>query len=102
MPKPTKQTREEAEWFFAIGEPTRLTLLRMLVDGPRTVEQLVEACGAHHATVVHHLGILKRAGLVTSTRDGRHQRYALVGATVKPSALELTHPDGRTAVFPLG
>lgn len=46
--------------------------------------------GAGWTTVIYHLSVLSDNQLVTSTRDGRHRRYFLVGATNVSSFREIS------------
>jgi ArsR family transcriptional regulator len=47
-----------AERFKALSEPMRLRLVYALMDGEKTVSQLVRETGALQANVSKHLGIL--------------------------------------------
>ncbi|VTR94738.1 unnamed protein product [Gemmata massiliana] len=49
----------------------------------------------------HHLKIMRNTELVTVERDGRFMIYALVGATMKGTRLELAHTSGAKVVLPL-
>ena len=63
----------------ALAHPTRLAVFRMLVAAaPDSVPALTiaGALGAKPSTLSGHLAILKRAGLVASTRNQREIRYA--------------------------
>lgn len=73
----------------ALGHETRLELLEILGQSPRTVEVLAELISTDLKSVSNHLQILARAGLVTATREGRRQRYALSGAWVADLAVTL-------------
>lgn len=53
---------------------TRARVLALL-DNPLSTSQLSRLGGWSQATVSHHLGVLRRAGLVTGTRQGRMVRY---------------------------
>ena len=64
--------------FAALAHPTRLAVFRLLVRHmPEGVPALkiAERLEARPSTLSGHLGILKRAGLVTSTRHQREIRY---------------------------
>lgn len=62
---------ERAERVAALGHPLRLSLLRMLLDGERTVAQLVDELDLGSTGVAyHHLNQLQTAGWVTSPRRG--------------------------------
>ena len=65
-----------AHRFRALGDETRLRLLEFLTSGERTVGDLMEATGLGQSLVSHHLRALRRAGIVTTRRDGRWIHYA--------------------------
>ena len=72
---PARQAKEAlfelvAQLAQAIANPHRLELLDLLVQAPRTVEQLAEASALSIANASQHLQRLKRAGLVWSERRG--------------------------------
>lgn len=56
--------------FRALSEPVRLRLLNTLMQGERSVTQLVEASGTGQANVSKHLSVLREAGMVSMRRDG--------------------------------
>lgn len=58
--------------FKALGDARRRRILDLLRQGPRTTGQLVEAVGElDRCTVMQHLGVLERAGLLVVRREGR-------------------------------
>lgn len=61
----------------ALGEPTRLRLLRHLMEEPHTVGDLCGILMATSYNVSKHLRILKEAGLVQSRKDGQHRIYSV-------------------------
>jgi DNA-binding transcriptional ArsR family regulator len=64
--------------FHLLGEPTRLRLLLLLAErGEAPVGALVEAAGQPQSTVSGHLGLLRRCGVVTCRREGKHCHYRL-------------------------
>jgi DNA-binding transcriptional ArsR family regulator len=73
----------------AMGNPHRLELLDLLVQAPRTVEQLADASSMSIANASQHLQRLKRAGLVTSERQGTSIRYQLADPAVTRLWVEL-------------
>lgn len=73
----------------ALGHETRLELIEILAQSPRTVEVLASLISTDLKSVSNHLQILARAGLVTAAREGRCQRYALSGAWVADLAVTL-------------
>lgn len=64
-----------AERFRALGDENRLRLLMLLEGGERNVTSLTEGLGLRQASVSKHLAVLRRAGLVTSRRDGAQVLY---------------------------
>jgi rhodanese-related sulfurtransferase/predicted transcriptional regulator len=63
----------------AFASPTRLELLDLLAQAPRTVEELAQASGQSTANTSQHLQALHAAGMVTRSREGTSVRYALAG-----------------------
>jgi DNA-binding transcriptional ArsR family regulator len=66
----------------ALAAPARLELLDVLAQGERSVEDLAAAVGLKLTTVSAHLQELRRAGLVTTRRDGTRIHYSLAGDDV--------------------
>jgi DNA-binding transcriptional ArsR family regulator len=60
-----------------VSDPSRRRLLDVLRDGPAPVGDLVRATGMSQPTTSRHLGVLRRAGLVTSHKAGRQRVYDL-------------------------
>ena len=64
--------------FAALGDATRLSLLRRLsVDGPLSITRLSEGTGVTRQAITRHLHALGRAGLVRDARRGRERVFAL-------------------------
>ena len=61
----------------AMADPVRLRLLNVLQSGELCVGDLVERIGTSQANISKHLGVLKRAGLVSCRRDGHMILYAI-------------------------
>ncbi len=66
----------------ALASPVRLQLIDLLRQGPRTVEDLVDAAGLPLANGSRHLQQLRAARLVECGREGRFVRYRLTDAGV--------------------
>lgn len=60
-----------------LSDPTRLHLLRLLVDGAQDVSTLTTHVSASRSSVSQHLGRLRLAGLVHVHRDGRRMLYRI-------------------------
>jgi DNA-binding transcriptional ArsR family regulator len=64
--------------FAALGDPTRLALLRRLsTDGFLSLTDLTEGTRISRQAVTKHLAILAKAGLVESARQGRERLWML-------------------------
>jgi len=66
----------------AIGHPHRLEMLEHLAQGERGVDALSSRLGLLIANASQHLQQLRRAGLVTSRRNGKFILYRLADDTV--------------------
>jgi rhodanese-related sulfurtransferase len=73
----------------AAANPHRLELLDLLVQAPRTVEQLAQASAMSIANASQHLQRLKRAGLVVGERRGSTIRYRITDPAVARLWIEL-------------
>ena len=69
------EAEELAEAMRAFGAASRLRLLWAMLDGERTVEELVEASGLAPSAASQQLRILRQARLVAVRRAGRHAFY---------------------------
>lgn len=70
--------------FQALADPTRRAVVERLVSGSATTSELAAPFTMALPSFLQHLTVLERAGLVTSTKQGRVRTYALA-----PVALEL-------------
>lgn len=67
----------KAELFRTLGHPVRIRVLEMLQDGPRAVSELLADIEVESSSLSQQLGVLRRAGLVSSSRDGSAVVYTL-------------------------
>ena len=75
----------------ALSHSFRLELLESLAQGERSVESLAQRAGLTMGNASQHLQQLRRAGLVTSRRDGKHIYYRLADAEVVALLAGLRH-----------
>jgi rhodanese-related sulfurtransferase len=73
----------------ALANPHRLELIDLLVQAPRTVEELAEEAHMTIANTSQHLQRLKGAKLVSDERAGLFVRYSLADPAVARLWLEL-------------
>ncbi|WP_116996738.1 ArsR/SmtB family transcription factor [Desertimonas flava] len=82
-----------AEWFKALGDPTRILVLHLLATTgrPMTVGEIVEAMDVGQSTVSHHLRILANTCFVHVERAGTSSRWRINERCLScfPSAAEL-------------
>ncbi|MEO6470619.1 MAG: metalloregulator ArsR/SmtB family transcription factor [Aeromicrobium sp.] len=67
----------KADLFRTLGHPVRIRVLELLQAGPRPVSELLTDVGIEASNMSQQLGVLRRAGLVTSSRDGAKVLYTL-------------------------
>lgn len=74
----SKAIERDAALFAALGDPTRLALVKKLGDGlARTATTLAEDAPVTRQAIVKHLAVLEEAGLVVHAKRGREVLYAL-------------------------
>jgi DNA-binding transcriptional ArsR family regulator len=71
----------------ALADPTRREILRALRAGELTAGEIAARFPMTHASVTHHLNVLREAGLVEAEREGRNVVYSL-NSTVFQEFLE--------------
>jgi DNA-binding transcriptional ArsR family regulator len=71
------EAEQLAEAMRAFGSASRLRLLWSLLNGERTVEQLVADVEMEQSAVSHQLRQLRQQRLVAVRREGRHAYYRL-------------------------
>jgi DNA-binding transcriptional ArsR family regulator len=67
-----------ARLFSALGDETRIKIVKLLSEGEQNVEDLTRLLDASQPTISHHLRVLRENGLVQSEKRGRSIYYSLV------------------------
>ncbi|WP_241974979.1 MULTISPECIES: metalloregulator ArsR/SmtB family transcription factor [Cryobacterium] len=67
----------KAELFKSLGHPLRVQVLEQLSGGERSVGSLAEALGSELSNLSQQLGVLRRAGVVVTRREGNTIYYGL-------------------------
>ncbi|GAA2846046.1 metalloregulator ArsR/SmtB family transcription factor [Streptosporangium fragile] len=80
MPVPLYQAK--ADLFRTLGHPVRIRVLELLQDGPLPVRDLLATIDIEASSLSQQLAVLRRAGIVTATREGPTVVYALSTADV--------------------
>lgn len=61
----------------ALGDENRLRILMLLRERDLCVQEIIGALDLSQPLASSHLAVLREAGLVTSSREGRRIRYSL-------------------------
>jgi len=65
------------ELFKALGDPTRLRIISLLLENELCVHTLEAALGMSQSAISHQLRVLRQLQLVRFRKEGRHVYYAL-------------------------
>jgi len=87
------EATEMAPVLAALADPVRLRIVSMLASSPDGTAcgcDLETPLGLSQPTVSHHLKILREAGLVEGTRDGRWIHYRVVPQRLAEIRVALT------------
>jgi ArsR family transcriptional regulator len=84
--KPLRQIpdTECARRLRVLADPTRLSILEILMAGPKCVGEINEPLGVEPTLLSHHLRTLREAGLVLAERDGKNLVYRLAPGVSVP------------------
>ncbi len=77
--------------FSLLGNPARLQILLILGEGEVCVCHLKDALSQRQAYISQQLMVLRKAGLVSAVRKGRHIYYRLA----RPDVLEIVRSTAR-------
>ncbi len=83
--------------FKALGDESRLRILRLLASGDLYLTEIAERMGLSKPTVSHHLALLRAAGLVTITEAGSLTYYSLRRDRILSAGVELAQFLGEPA-----
>lgn len=75
-PAPTAEALK-AKLFRGFADPSRLSILEALRDGPLSVGDIVSTTGLSQSNTSNHLGCLHDCGLVQREQQGRNVYYQL-------------------------
>ncbi len=80
---PLQRHEAMAAFFHGLSDPTRVRILDLLAERPRTVTELVDELGLAQGRVSSHLACLRWCGYVFATVDGRYNRYQLIDDRIR-------------------
>jgi len=78
-----KSLRELEDFFAALGDATRLKMLKIIADEDLCSCEVMAALELTQPTTSHHLGILERSGLLSSRRNGKWVFYKIANSQVR-------------------
>jgi DNA-binding transcriptional ArsR family regulator len=67
----------KAELFKALAHPARIRVLELLAEGERSVGEIQPLVGLESSHLSQQLGVLRRAGLVSTRKHGSSVIYAI-------------------------
>ena len=79
----------EAQFFRGFSDSTRLSILLTLIDGEKTVGEIVEKTQQSQSNISNHLKCLSDCGLIKNRREGKNIYYSLRDSKTK-SLLKLS------------
>ena len=83
-----------ASVFKALSDATRRKVLTMLKDGPLSAGDIAERFTFSKPTMSAHLSVLKEAGLVSTTKDGKRVIYHLQVSVLEDALLGFAEEFG--------
>ena len=78
-----RKFRENETFFSSLGDVTRLKILKVIGDEELCSCEVMAALDLTQPTTSHHLGILEKAGVLTSRRDGKWAFYRISTPKIK-------------------
>jgi DNA-binding transcriptional ArsR family regulator len=81
----------KAELFRALAHPARIRALEVLTEGERSVGELQPLVGIEASHLSQQLGVLRRAGLVATRKEGSSVIYTLKDPVVAELLLVAKH-----------
>ncbi len=72
-----QEVAELAEVFHLMGDPSRLSILLFVLNGPLAVAEIAAETGLSASLVSHHLRLLRAGRLVRAERRGKQVFYTV-------------------------
>jgi ArsR family transcriptional regulator len=72
----------KAEFFKTLGHPARIRVLELLSEREHAVAEMLPEVGIEPANLSQQLAVLRRAGLVTTRKEGSTVYYSLISPHV--------------------
>ena len=72
-----------ADLFKAFGDPTRVHILSLLLEGERCVSDIAQGVALSQSAISHQLRLLKQMHLIKYRREGKNILYSLADDHVR-------------------
>jgi ArsR family transcriptional regulator len=72
----------KAEFFKTLAHPARIRVLELLREGDRSVAELIPGVGLEPSHLSQQLGVLRRANVVQSHKEGATVVYSVTDARI--------------------
>lgn len=72
----------KGEFFKTLGHPARVRILELLAEKDRSVGELLPEIGLESSNLSQQLGVLRRAGVVTTRKDGNAVIYSIASPDI--------------------
>jgi DNA-binding transcriptional ArsR family regulator len=82
--------------FFALGDPTRWSILELLAQSHRSVREVASRFSVSRPAISKHLRILREAGLVVERQMGRERIQEIVPESLESARQRLANLAGAT------
>jgi DNA-binding transcriptional ArsR family regulator len=76
--KDLKEFQWCAERLKALADPERLRIVCCLFEGEKNVGEIAHTLQKEVVGISHHLGVLRRSGIVSAEKHGRHVYYQIL------------------------
>jgi DNA-binding transcriptional ArsR family regulator len=86
-----------AEIFRLLGQPVRIQILLTIADGRACVCHIEALLHIRQASISQHLMVLRKAGLVEASRDGRNMFYRLAHPQLLETIFQVASISGLSA-----
>lgn len=77
------QSELYAKFFSGLANPTRFKIVETLLEGEKTVTDLVDTLGASQSQVSNHLACLKWCGYVSCRQEGKFIYYQVTDQRIR-------------------
>lgn len=82
LPMTTPLYQMKAEFFKTLSHPVRIRVLELLSEREHSVGELLRELDVEASNLSQQLAVLRRAGLVTTRKEGSTVYYSLVSAQI--------------------